>query len=583
MNIVLKDGICFELNDRNCTAKVSESPNARGDIFIPSSINYKTQDFVVISIKEKSFMNNNQIKSINFQFDSRLQTIEKNAFAFSSLESLSIPSKVKELNYGWCRGTSKLIHISISPNNHFFSYLNNSLIIGKSKLNETDFYDSIYFVRRDINQVIIPSFIKYIKPFSFHQCNSLHKILFPTDSPIESIEKFAFNYSSIEYVSIPPNVKKIGGYSFCYCEKLAKVDFTINSELTSLGKYSFSNSSIKSISIPNKIKRIGQYSFYHCEKLKNVYFSKGSEFLSKIERGLFSFSSIEYIKIPSSVVEIGEFSFYSCHNLRTIEFNKNSNLNSIGKEAFSNSSIEFISIPIHVKKIPECCFRNCKKLKTIIFSINSELLSIEEEAFSNSSIEKVFIPSHVKKMGKNCFSYCDRLKTVEFSNDSELEYISERAFYRSSIQMISIPKYVMKIEDFAFSFCDCLKVVEFYPNVDISVFSRNAFTYSFLDKIIGRSIKTNNLKMIGNNAVVEIYNDESNYEEFFENPDDLYHDYNKCNIVLSETCDFQCISNCANLLLINESRSIHKEQKLFFLKSSYKDKDQLNMRYKNDF
>lgn len=45
--------------------------------------------------------------------DSKIQIIDKFAFSYSSIESISIPSGIIKFNEGWCTGTANLINISI--------------------------------------------------------------------------------------------------------------------------------------------------------------------------------------------------------------------------------------------------------------------------------------------------------------------------------------------------------------------------------------------------------------------------------------------------------------------------------------
>ncbi|KAK8896161.1 hypothetical protein M9Y10_014055 [Tritrichomonas musculus] len=49
---------------------------------------------------------NSQVRSIEFASDSQIQTIERNSFALSPLESLNLPSSVTDLKPGWCSYTS---------------------------------------------------------------------------------------------------------------------------------------------------------------------------------------------------------------------------------------------------------------------------------------------------------------------------------------------------------------------------------------------------------------------------------------------------------------------------------------------
>lgn len=55
-----------------------------------------------------------KLTKIEIPKNSELQTIENNAFSFSSLQSLTIPSKLIDLKEGLCDGISYLNKIEIS-------------------------------------------------------------------------------------------------------------------------------------------------------------------------------------------------------------------------------------------------------------------------------------------------------------------------------------------------------------------------------------------------------------------------------------------------------------------------------------
>lgn len=70
-------------------------------VFIPRSVNFCSQDYIITKIAEESFVANLNIKSINFSEDSELLSIGKNAFSYSNLETLFIPSKFLFFDENW--------------------------------------------------------------------------------------------------------------------------------------------------------------------------------------------------------------------------------------------------------------------------------------------------------------------------------------------------------------------------------------------------------------------------------------------------------------------------------------------------
>lgn len=77
---IKQNKLIYTINEEDKTASVVNNDDARGDVYIPKSINYNNQNYNVIRIKEGSFRNNKSIYSLNFPNDSFVQKIEKDSF-----------------------------------------------------------------------------------------------------------------------------------------------------------------------------------------------------------------------------------------------------------------------------------------------------------------------------------------------------------------------------------------------------------------------------------------------------------------------------------------------------------------------
>lgn len=129
-----------------------------------------------------------KLKQIEIPQNSELQVIESSAFFETLIESLTIPSKLINLEDRWCQSTTELNHIIINPNNPRYSFFDNKFIIGKSKI-EQDNYDVLVFGVRNIKTALIPSFIEKIGPYVFDYCKQLKTVDFSADSKLSIIEK----------------------------------------------------------------------------------------------------------------------------------------------------------------------------------------------------------------------------------------------------------------------------------------------------------------------------------------------------------------------------------------------------------
>lgn len=368
----------IKIDEKNLTAEIVSSPHVKGSILIPRSIIKNGREYLITHIGKCSFKDNSTIEKISFPPDTEICTIENEAFNCSSIQSLIIPSSLSELEEEWCRGASKLINISVSPGNKRYKYVDNKFLI-------LDDNNSILFVRRDINSIIIPTNIKHIGPFSFSECKAIQTIIFPPQ--LETISKSSFKESSLETITIPSNVTQIQESAFYHCSNLRSINFEENSKINEIEDNVFSQTAIEAISIPSSVTQIGKFAFYGCSNLKSINFEKDSK-LNFIDKSAFSDSSLEVISIPSSVTEIGECVFYSC-NLKNINFEQNSKLEVIRSSAFSWSQIEAILIPSRVNQIEESAFSSCMELRCIEFL--SDHLKIDENCFYES--ENLFLVS----------------------------------------------------------------------------------------------------------------------------------------------------------------------------------------------
>ena len=71
-------------------------------------------------IYNKTFEYCQNLLKIEIQSNSKLEAIESDAFATSSIESISIPSSLVDLQDGWCNDTPKLKEIFVNEGNPLF-------------------------------------------------------------------------------------------------------------------------------------------------------------------------------------------------------------------------------------------------------------------------------------------------------------------------------------------------------------------------------------------------------------------------------------------------------------------------------
>lgn len=492
MNYQNFEELNFEFNSNDYTAKVIESPNASGEVLIPTTVNYQNHDYIVTSISKYAFKSNIDIKSVNFPADSKLFHIEKKAFFKSSIQSIFLPQSIEKIEEGCFHSTQKLISVSVSPKNKFFQFYNRKFLVKKSNEKSAE-YDILFFARRDIKEGQIPRFIKHICKYCFCDCKKLVSIQFSKDSKIISINKSCFFNSSIKSIQFPASLEILQEGWCKRTPQLKSINLSQNSKKFScidnqilLEKSDLKNENfdilnfaardIKKAVIPSFIKVINASAFSECKQLKTVEFEDKTE-LEIIGKDSFHFTSIEKISIPSSVIKIDKKSFFFCKKLKTVEIPKESRLCSIGSLALGITSIDKFFIPKEVTLIDEKAFNNTNSLSSIEFSEHSKLTKIGDFAFSLTGIKSIRIPSSVVEIGGNSFANCYSLTSVEFEENSKLDIIRKYAFSYSSLEAIEIPKSVKTIEEKAFYSCKSLDSFKIDENSEIKTIEN----YSFYD------------------------------------------------------------------------------------------------------
>ena len=137
--VISKDRIIYSINEEEKTAFLIKNESPIKDIYIPRSIIYESQEYVIINIRRNAFRGCVTLKSIQFAPDSQIKTIESDAFNYSSIESIEIPSSIEKLEEGWCDGVIFLNQIKVSPDNPYFKLYEGQFIIGKSSPEKENF------------------------------------------------------------------------------------------------------------------------------------------------------------------------------------------------------------------------------------------------------------------------------------------------------------------------------------------------------------------------------------------------------------------------------------------------------------
>ncbi|KAK8838024.1 hypothetical protein M9Y10_035971 [Tritrichomonas musculus] len=407
------DSIIYILNENDKTASIFNGRYAKINSFIPYSIKYGMQEYKITRILKDSFKGRNQLKSIEFDANSEIEIIEDDAFKRSNIETISIPSHVKEIGEDAFFSCESLKHVEISKDSEL-------RIIGQGA-----------FQYSAIESFFIPHHVTKISGYAFASCNKLEQFEISPDSELKTIGKNAFYSAKIRNLYIPSSVSTLIETWNESTEFLFNVTVDPKNKIFKnyekdeniiIGKSNpesdeydilvFVNRNAKKINIPPSIKQIEPYAF--------------------------QYTKISHIYIPPIVSFIGIGAFSFCEHLKRVEIDSESELKEINCDLFQFSSIESLLIPRHVTEICYEAFFFCP-IKYIEFPQDSEIQIISRRAFSATNLKSIVFRPTNKYEYKSIFCQYNKLQIIEIDEKTEEDHIEKLEFETRIHAFIMIP------------------------------------------------------------------------------------------------------------------------------------------------
>lgn len=268
------DGIRYDITSfTDLTAAASSiSETETGDIFIPSSVEFKGKILSVTKIGANFAFKNVGITSISI--GNNILDIAKNAFlGCTELEYVSFGDNVEILEESSFQGCTKLQGISSNS-------------------------------------------IKEIGNYAFEGCNSLVNV---QCKKLSIISDGGFqNCHSLTNCDIPI-ISKIGKNAFSNCISLKSINFPESIE--SIEDEVFKNcTALSEFVIPNSVKTIGTEAFSCCKNLKNIFIPDSVSFIG--ENAFYGCNNVDTISVGAGITEIEAGSLWGCNKMNTLIFGK---------------------------------------------------------------------------------------------------------------------------------------------------------------------------------------------------------------------------------------------------------------------
>lgn len=441
-------------------------------------------------IYDKAFYNNS-IKSIDIEDDSHLISVGYYAFAFNSIETVSLPNLKIDGFLGWIDGYG------------------NSLPTGGAVSCFTTTYDAIIpYTLTDDDVVVVNGEIKSCS-YNFQSKFIIIPELLDTQSVI-GVGKQVFYDKGIKDVTFPETLKSIKNGAFA-SNDLDFVKIPIGLEF--IYDSAFLNGGIDSLFIPEncQLRVIGQDAFSQ-NNIRTLKIPRGVE---QINNTAFTRNyQLEKVTISNTVSYIGQSAFFYC-SIKNLLFEDESQLTSIESDVFSNNLLTNIEIPSSVIDISSYAFKD-NRLNVIEFEDDSKLITLEDDAFGysekmsykaiKSKISNIIIPKGVIVL-ENCFSECI-IDTLSFEEDSQLEILNLHHDSSLTLSSLIIPPNVTEILDSSLKDLE-LKQVRFDPGSKLISIGKQAFSGNNIEEIIiPKSVES-----IGERAFVAINLKKLSFEE----------------------------------------------------------------------
>lgn len=387
------DGITYTvLNENDRTCKLSSGNDASGDIEIPATVPYNSEDYAVTSIGDRSFYKCTSLTSItlpkgltsigddtfygcssltSITLPERLTSIGNSAFWYcSSLTSITLPGGLSSIGVAPFFSCTSLTDINVDDKNLYFTSIDGVLF---SKDRNT----LICCPARKEDEYIVPEGVTSIRYVAFNYCTSLTSITIPES--LTSMGSAAFyECTSLTSITLPKGLSSISDHAFYGCSSLTSI--TLPKGLSSIGEGAFFYcTSLTSITLPEGLSSIAYDAFYECSSLTEINVDDKNLYFTPIDGVLFSKDKNtliccppgkegEYI-VPEGVTSIGSHAFYHCRSLNSITIPEG--LSSIDIGAFANcTSLTSITLPKSLTSISEYAFFYCTSL-TDVYSYSS--------------------------------------------------------------------------------------------------------------------------------------------------------------------------------------------------------------------
>ena len=310
------DGMKYKLRKAMSRAMLVDGSSQKGEVRIPSELNYEGKDYSVTSIGKSAFTENMNLTKVfipqtimNMDLSNDVGFYSNPFYGCTALQSI----EVEEGNPAVC-----------SVDGVLFNKEKTKLLSYPAGVTQTSY--------------TVPESVTWIEPLAFSYSQHLREVTLTDNVTALGYSAF-YDCKSLEEVRLPSRLEILADHLFENCLRLKSV--TIPQGVTYIGLKTFYGcTSLTSVTMPESVTSTNYSVFEGCTSLESVTLSPN---LERIMNNMFTnCSSLKEIIIPNCVTMVGSDAFKNCSALTSLDLPKS--VNRLGSSIFAGCKLKSLYI-----------------------------------------------------------------------------------------------------------------------------------------------------------------------------------------------------------------------------------------------